>query len=532
MVRSMRKNSRIGARRSATVATAAAAVLALVLAGCGGGNKAADPTSAGGTNGSAAAPAGGEGGQLVVGVSDQILNLDPGLAPTGGRETIAVRNLIFDTLVLQGNDLKPVARLADSWTNPDDNTWIFKLHPGVSFTNGEPFNAEIAKYNVDRVLDPELQLSYFSQLSSIVDSVEATDADTLTIKTKGASPGLLTILAYMQMVPQKNMEEVGDDAFNKAPIGTGPFKFDKRVGDQVYLTRNDDYWGGKPKLDGVVFQTIPEVSSRIAALKSGSIHIANQIPPDLSATLTGNVKSETVTGTRIFFLAMNVDQAPFDDPAVRRAMSDAIDRESIVENLYAGEGVALNQVGYPAMLGYQKDIDGFAFDPDAARKVLEGITTPVVIDVGQSDATLAQAVYGQLEAAGLKNVTVRIVEDSAFSAAKEGGTTQAYVGSWGVAEGDLDAVLIRHFWSGRSDTSKYTNYSSPEMDKLIETEQAIVDPAKRGELFKPIADLLITDVPWAPIITPNEIYGVSTNVSGWEPSPIGLFQLQDTTIAG
>lgn len=529
MVRSMRKNSRIGARRGATVATAAAVVLALVLAGCGGGNKAADSTSAGG---SAAPSAGGAGGQLVIGVSDQILNLDPGLAPTGGRETIAVRNLIFDTLVLQGNDLKPVARLADSWTNPDEKTWIFKLHPGVSFTNGEPFNAEIAKYNVDRVLDPKLQLSYFSQLSSIVESVEATDPDTLTIKTKGAAPGLLTILAYMQMVPQKNMEEVGDDAFNKAPIGTGSFKFDKRVGDQVYLTRNDDYWGGKPKLDSVVFQTIPEVSSRIAALQSGSIQIANQIPPDLSATLTGNVKSATVTGTRIFFLAMNVDQAPFDDPAVRRAMSDAIDRDSIVKNLYANEGVALNQVGYPAMLGYQKDIDGFAFDADAARKVLEGLTTPVVIDVGQSDATLAQAVYGQLEAAGLKNVTVRIVEDSAFSAEKEGGTAQAYVGSWGVAEGDLDAVLIRHFWSGRSDTSKYTNYSSPEMDKLIKAEQAIVDPAKRSELFKPIAELLIADAPWAPIITPNEIYGVSASVSGWEPSPIGLFQLKDTTLAG
>ncbi|WAX55159.1 ABC transporter substrate-binding protein [Jatrophihabitans cynanchi] len=502
--------------RSAAALGATAAVVAVTLSACTG-------SSSGGGQNSA------DGQRLVIGLSAEIMNLDPGLAPTGGRETIAIRDSIFDTLVTQGDELRPKPRLAESWSNPDARTWVFKLRKGVKFTNGEPFNAEVAKYNIERVLDSKLQLSYYSQLSAIVSDVKAVDDMTLQLTTKSAAPGLLTILDYMQIVPEQYMKKVGDKQFNTAPIGSGPFKFDKREGDQVYLTRNDDYWGGKPKLKTVVFQTIPEVSARVAALQSGAINIANEIPPDVAKTLTGDTKTETVSGTRIFFLGMNVKAKPFDDPAVRRAVVQAVDTQSIAKNLYVGEAQPLNQDAFKAMLGYQPNIPGNTFDQAAASAVLKNVTTPVVIDVTQADATLGQAVLGQLQAAGLK-AQIQTVEDSAFDTKTEAGQEQAYLSSWGVAEGDLDALIIRHFWSGRDDTSKYTNYSNPSLDDQIKQEQSTVDPAARQKIFAGIMQTLLADAPWVPIVTPNEIYGVSSNVTGWTPSPIGLFHLLNTQV--
>lgn len=503
--------------RSVVAAGAAIAAITVTLSACGsrtnGGNGAAD------------------GQRLVVGVSAEIMNLDPGLAPTGGRETIAIRDNIFDTLVTQGDDLRPKPRLAVSWNNPDSRTWVFKLHDGVKFTNGEPLNAAAAKYNIERVLDPHLKLSYYSQLSAIVSGVKAVDDTTLEIDTKSAAPGLLTILDYVQLVPEQYMKKVGDEKFNTAPIGSGPFTFVKRAGDQVYLTRNDGYWGGKPKLKDVVFQTIPEASARVAALQAGSINIANEVPPDLARTLTGTTRTDTVPGTRIFFLGMNVHAKPFDDARVRRAVAEAIDAQSIAKQLYSGRAQALNQYAFPAMLGHQKDAAGISYDPAAAKTVLQNAGTPVVIDVTQADSTLAQAVLGQLQAAGL-NVRVQTVEESAFDTKTEAGHSQAYLSSWGVAEGDLDALIIRHFWSGRDDQSKYTDYGNPALDALIKKEQATVDPAARQKTFADVMQTLITDAPWAPIVTPNEVYGVTSSVTRWTPSPIGLFHLLNTQVTG
>ncbi len=502
--------------RRVMAASAAIATIAVMLSACG---------ESGGDQGTA------DGQRLVIGVSAEIMSLDPGLVPAGGRETIAVRDSIFDTLVTQGDDLRPKPRLATSWSNPDPRTWIFKLRNDVKFTNGEPFNADVAKYNVERVLDPKLKLSYYSQLSAIVSDVKAPDETTLEITTKGAAPGLLTILDYVQIVPEQYMEKEGDVKFNTAPVGSGPFKFVKRADDQVYLTRNDGYWGGKPKLKTVVFQTVTEASARVAALQAGSINVANEIPSDLAKTLTGTTRTETVPGTRIFFLGMNVHAKPFDDPRVRQGVAEAIDAQSIGKDLYNGKAQPLNQYAFPALLGYQKDIAGISRDPAAAKAALSNAGTPVVIDVTQADSTLAQAVLGQLQAAGL-NVRLQTVEDSAFDTKAETGHSQAYLSSWGVAEGDLDALIIRHFWSGRDAQSKYTNYENPALDALIKKEQATVDPAARQKIFASVMQTLITDAPWAPIVTPNEIYGVTSGVTGWTPSPIGLYHLLNAQVTG
>lgn len=460
--------------------------------------------------------------QIVVGQSDKPALLNPLLVPSGGRETRAIKRQIFDALVVQDNSLQPQPQLALAWDVTDETTWTFLLRDDVSFHNGEPFNAEAVKFNLDMILAPDSQAAWHSQLGSIIEKVEVAGPFKVQIKTFRPAPTLLVMLAFQEMVPPLYYTEKGPKGFEAAPVGTGPFKFVSRDGSTVTLSRNEEYWGGSAKATQLVFKTISEVSSRIAALKAGEIHVADKIPSDLVGELTGNVAPATVTGTRVYFLAMNVDKAPFKDAQTRRSFSQTIDRDLVVSALYKGEARALNQPAFPEMFGYQESLVGPSYDPEAAKAVLASVDTPVTIDVRQVDLVLAQAVQGFLAEAGF-SAEVRLVEDAAFDEMTQSGRSQAYVSSWGVAEGDLDAILSRHFWSGRAETSRYTNYHNAELDKLVEAARGTTSQQARKELYSKAIDILTSDSPWASLVNPSEIYGVSKQLSGWAPQSTGLY---------
>lgn len=467
--------------------------------------------------------------RLVVGQADKPALLNPLQVPAGGRETRAIKRQIFDALVVQGNDLQPGPQLAKSWTVSNETEWTFALRDDVKFHNGEPFNAEAAKFNLDMILAPDSKASWHSQLSSVIESVEVSGEYELKLKTFKPAPTLLVMIAFQEIVPPKYYQEVGPDGFEAAPIGTGPYKFVSRDGSTVVLTRNDEYWGGAPVAAELAFRTIPEVSSRIAALKAGEINIADKIPADLSGELTGNVAPIVAPGTRIYFLAMNVNAEPFNNVKVREAVASSIDRDLLVSALYRGQARPLNQPAFPEMFGYQADAKGFTYDLEAAKAVLSGVTTPVKIDVRQADLVLAQAVQGFLTEAGL-NAEVQLVEDAAFDDSIQHGNSQAYVSSWGVAEGDLDAILSRHFWSGRAETSSFTNYKSAELDEPFAAARATTDRDERFKLYTNVVDILVRDAPWATLVNPSEIYGVSANLTGWEPQATGIYFLTKATL--
>jgi peptide/nickel transport system substrate-binding protein len=467
--------------------------------------------------------------RIVIGQADKPALLNPLMVPAGGRETRAIKRQIFDALVVQDDKLQPQPQLAESWTVRDGVVWTFKLHQGIKFHNGEPFNAEVAKFNLDQIIAPDSKASWHTQLSAIIKSVEATGEYELTITTNKPAPTLLTTLAFQEIVPKKYYEEVGTDGFEAKPVGTGPFIFVSRDGSTAVLKRNPDYWGGAPIADEVVFKTIPEVSSRIAALKANEIQIADKIPNDLVGELSGSVAPSIAPGTRIYYLGMNVKVPPFDDVNIRRAVASAIDRDLLVKALYAGRARPLNQPAFPEMFGYQPDAKGYTYDPAAAKKVLSAVKTPLKIDVAQADLVLANAVQGFLSEAGLK-VEVQLVEDAAFGNSTRKGLSPLFVSSWGVAEGDLDAITSRHFWSGRGDSALFTNYSNPKLDDIIVAARSTTDDAERFKLDAQAVDIVIADAPWAPLVNPSEVYGVSTKLTGWTPVATGIYFLTKATL--
>ncbi|MCL4186916.1 MAG: hypothetical protein KJZ85_04855 [Rhodobacteraceae bacterium] len=468
---------------------------------------------------------------LVVGQAVRPTQFHPLLAPGGGRETRAIKRQIFDALVVQDDNLRPQPQLAKSWTIENDVRWIFELRDDVSFHNAERFNAETVKWNLERILDPNSTAPGASTLRTLIESVEVTGEYQVTVTTKSPAPTLLITLAFVELAPKNLVEEVGDEAFAAAPIGTGPFLFVSRDGSTVQLKRNDAYWGGPAASAEVTFTTIPELSSRIAALRAGEIHIADQIPPDQVVQLSGNVAPATATGTRIFFMAMNVNEPPFDSVAVRQAVALAFDRDLIAQALYGGRARPLNQPAFPEMFGYQPDLAGFRYDPAAARAVLSTVTAPVTLSVRQVDFVLAQAVAGFLADAGLK-VELALVEDAAFNDSITGGRLQSYVSSWGVAEGDVDAILHPHFWSERGANRRYTNYANPALDALFYEGRSTTDSARRFAVYADALRLLVDEAPWAVLVNPMDIYGVSNDLTGWMPSPTGMYRINEARVGG
>jgi peptide/nickel transport system substrate-binding protein len=508
------------ARRSIIAKLAILPLLALPVAACSSGGSFNDTQPAAkGSNAS--------GGQLVIAQSADILTMDPAMHRK--RTTQNVIHEVFESLVNQDDNLKPVPELATKWEKVDDLTWRFHLREGVTFQNGEPFDATDVKFSIDRILDPK-QASPRASMLDVIKDVKVEDAHTVLITTKEPAPILLSSLAVNEIVPSDYVKKVGDKQFAAAPIGTGPFAFKSWVPNQaVTLTANKNYWGGAPSISTLVFRPIPEVSSRMAALQSGDIQIAAEVPPDLSGQLTGDTKAVSVAGTRIFFLAMNVTKAPFNQQNVRVAANQAVDRQALVKALYAGHARALNQPAFPEMVGYSPDVKGYSFDANAAASVLKGVNTPVVIDVTEADRMLAEAVSGQLQKAGLK-ASVNVLEDQAFLDSIETGKSTAYLSSWGVAEGDSDVILARHFWSPSRKDAFYTGYKNPDLDKLIVAARSTLDEQKRTTLYAQAMQMIMNDAPWVPLVNPEEIYGVSSRVTGWKPSPIGRYNVAHVSL--
>jgi peptide/nickel transport system substrate-binding protein len=513
-------------------------VVALSLSACGGGEtfdedaatlddteEAADTTDDD-DGAEADAEAATTSGTVVVAQPGEIDTMDPAMHRSRVNQAV-VRN-VFEALVNQGTDLSFEPELATDWEAVDDLTWRFELREGVTFHNGDPFTAEDVKFSIERILDED-QASPRASMLTMIDTVEVEDELTVVITTTDPSPTLLASLSVNEIVPAGYVQDVGDESFADAPVGTGPFTFVEWVpNEQLVLEANDDHWDGRPDLDTVIFRPIPEVAARMAALEGGDVHIAAEVPPDLADGLSGGVEAAPVDGTRIWFLAMNVTEAPFDDVDVRVGVNQAVDRDALVDGLLQGYGRTLYQPAFPEMFGYIEGFDGYGYDADAASAAFEGATS-ARLDVEPKDRLLAEAVAGQLQAAGL-DVEVNVLETEAFNEQIGSGASQLYLSSWGVAEGDADVIYARHFWSPSRADAFYTGYENAEVDDLIVAGRSTVDEDERLAIYEQAVEAVMADAPWAPLLNAQEIYGVSSAVQGFEPSPIGRYVLKHVSI--
>src|SRR5438067_3270773 len=314
------------------------------------------------------AAAQGRRGELVAGLSERMLTLDP--ANHYSISSTSVHRHMFDPLVDVTNDSKFVPALAESWRAVTDTTWRFTLRKGVTFHDGTPFNADSALFTLRRVKDNTKLIKSF--VYQDIESVEKDGDYSVVVTSKrpfGSLPAHLTMLGMLPPHAAKN-----EEAFFQKPVGTGPFRFTSWThGDHIVLAANPTYWKpGVPRVEKVTFRFIPELSTRAAGLRAGEIHVVDRVTPDLVETLKSSrgVKVFDVPAVEAQRWIFQLAKEPVKDRRLRQAISLAIDRNVIIRTCCWATGGRWTAPSRPGLLGHTS-LPRKPYDPEKARQILK-----------------------------------------------------------------------------------------------------------------------------------------------------------------
>ncbi len=312
-----------------------------------------------------------KGGSLIVCQPAEPPGLDPTANTAAAIDRVVYSN-IYEGLIKVNENGEYVPGLAESWeVSGNGLTYTFHLRKGVTFHNGEPFNAEVAAWNLKRAMSEE-SVNPHPEYFRGIEKIETPDAGTLVLTLKEVDALLIPHLAEgdATMLPMEGYGEA-----KSKPVGTGPFQFSKWVrGDRVEMVKNPDYWNPElPYLDQVTFKFIGDPSAQVAALKAGDIDVIGYVAaPESAMALEKDPRFKVYAGstTGEVIMSTNNKAEPFDDKLVRQAMAHAIDRQTVVDLVMFGYGTPIGSHWSPAT-PYYKDLTGkFPHDPQKARDLL------------------------------------------------------------------------------------------------------------------------------------------------------------------
>ncbi|HSI67573.1 MAG TPA: glutathione ABC transporter substrate-binding protein [Planococcus sp. (in: firmicutes)] len=524
-------------------------VLAMVLAACAGGGD--DDTTTGDTDSEEDATTdngeGAEGGDLSLAVLSDASSLDP--HGSNDVPSSVVQANIYETLVNRDENNEIIEGLAESWEQVDETTWSFQLREGVMFHDGEEFNAEVVKMNLDRIRDEAIASPRFF-LYEMITEVEVVGDYEVNITTEYPFAPLLAHLSHNGggMISPASIEadyealEGGSDpgsVISEEPVGTGFFKFDTwNVGSEIRLVKNEDYWGEGAHVDSVSFRVVPDSQVRAADLETGNVHIIDPVQPnEVERINNSGVASVLQTASSsLAYLGFNTEKEPFNDPLVRQAISLAIDREAIITGIYDDFGIPAIGPLAPGIFGYTEDIDAVEFNMDEARALLEeagmeeGFSTSIWTNDNpqrQSIAVLVQEALAELNI----EVSIEVMEFGTYLDQTAAGEHDMFVLGWSNPTGDADYGMYALFHSSqKGNPGNRSFYENPEVDALLDEGRREADPAVREEIYAEVAQLLTDDAPMAFLLHTEYLNGISDDVTGFSIDTSGIYQLKDVRI--
>lgn len=483
--------------------------------------------------------------EIVIGVPSNPAVLDPAQA---GFSVVAARTLycIYDYLIESdylasdppglGTELVP--GLASSWTRIDDLTFELKLRAGVLFHDGAAFTADDLKYTIERVTapdaDPLLQAIY-SQVGSIT-TVEAIDDLTVRLVTATPDPSLEVRLTYGMIfpVPQHYIEEVGIEAFAQKPIGTGPYKVAEFIpGDQLVLEAFDDYWGSKPAFSKVTFRIIPEVATRLAAVRSDECQIAVQIPPDQIVEIQNDselaTRSIAIANCHIFHY--NTKHPHVASKYLRQALNIGYDRQLLIDSLWRGNADVMNSFQLERWGAfYNPDRPAPAYDPDRARELLtqanyngEEIVYRANPSYYMLGADAAQVIVAMWQELGV-NARVEILDDLAAD------PENLMIKAWSNSISPNDPAATFLLWWGKNGGPQKDGLWVPEDSRfngeLTDTVAGSLDQAARVTAYQQMLDIWEDEAPASILYNQYETYVLRSDIA-WQPYTIYGMDLRE-----
>ncbi len=431
---------------------------------------------------------------------------------------------VIEPLVELDYDKKDyVGVLAESWEF-QGKQWVFKLRQGVKFHNGAPLTSKDVAFSIEKMRDEKggsLQAPNFKDVTE----VQTPDDQTVVFVTKQPLAIFLDRLENRFILSKVAGDKFGDQLYQN-PIGTGPYKFvSYQRGGNMVFTRNDDYWGGKAAIKEVVFRKVTEEAARLAALESGQADFINNVPVHEVARFQKHprVRIDRLEGLRMFLLAMNVAHKPFDNKLVRQAVNYSVDAPAIVKNIFDGIGYPLNGPVGSNVIGADPKHKRYPYDPKKARELLaeagykDGCDVQLYYSPGRypKDREVCQVVAAQMVKGGFR-VELISQEWALFwdkTGVNGGRLPFYYIGRGSLT--DADTLYDQYFRTG---TTKRTNYSNPELDKIIIEQQKTADPKKRVALLQQAGKIIMEEAPMVPLYNLADIYGVARNVV-WKMRP-------------
>ena len=503
-----------------------AAAMALSLAACGGNQE---------NNGSGGGTAGGYKNTLTWAQGADVTSLDP----HQGKETPAVQvnTQIFDTLVTvdpETNEVVP--QIAESWEQTDDQTYVFKIREGIKFHDGSDLTAEDVKFSLDRARNS----AAVSYIVNFIEEVTVDDDHTVTVKTTAPyAPTLRNLAIPFAAIVPKAVVEADENAFIQNPVGSGPYKFVEWThGDHVTLKAFDDYYAGKPETENLIMKVIPETSQRTIALETGEVDLAY----DLAVNDIPKVNSDDkltvyeIPSLTCWYVSMNMNKKPFDNPKVREAMSMAIDRQTIIDTINAGSGQTADAIIAPAVFGYYST-GVKEYNPTKAKELLaeagypNGFSTTLWVNDNQSRIEMCQAMQAMLLEVGVQ-CNLEVLEFGSFiSRTTAGDHDLAYFG-WTTSSGDADYSYYSLEHSTQQGAAGNRSFlADPDVDKLIEEARSNTNEEERKELYKELAIKLDEINNNIPVYYSSINVGANKKVEGFVMDANGYHSLEKVKVA-
>jgi peptide/nickel transport system substrate-binding protein len=471
---------------------------------------------------------------LTVGWAQWCSNLDPGDGYNGWYTT---EFGMGETLVKTSKGMKLEPWLAESWENVDDITWKIKIRDNVKFHNGKKVDGAAVKASLERTIKMNKRAPGLLDIASI----EAKGNEVI-VKNNKPNPSFITSLAdpFATIVDAAAAEEMGDK-FKDDPVLTGPFKLKEYVKDErVAVVRNEDYWGEKAKLKDVIFKNIPDANTRLMALQSGEVQVADKVPAEQIDVLEKDkdLKVLSESSVRLHMLIFNLKRPGLDDINVRKAINVAVNRDDLAQKVMSGSGIPA--VGpFPPVFPFGSGLKGYDYNQEEAKKLLdEAGWKPGSDGIRQKDGkkleytflsyksrpelpVLLEAIQSQLKDIGIK-IEIKNVENA--TEVMKSGDFDGSIYSFSTAPtGDPQYMLETIFMS--SGDNNFGSYSSEKLDALGKKLQSSFKTEERNSIAKEAQQILIDDAAFAFLVHPKIITAVHKDVGGLVITPTEYYFL-------
>lgn len=540
-----------------------AALLAGMLTGCGGASAASSGSSASSETASeAAGTAAGSDGTLRLAWDKDIQTMDVHKTTDNYMVPLNVFDRLFEIEPDENGTPQLVPSLVEDYTVSDDGlTYSFTLRSGVKFSDGTPLTANDVKYTFTRMVGlPESVQSYMGEVIAGAAELQAgeteeltgiavTDDTHFTITLTAPFAGFLYELATpaCSIMSEANVTAAGDE-FGQEPaqtIGSGPYVVTSWTRDSgMVLDLNPNYWGETPDVTHVEISVVPDPSTMSMMFQNGELDLLDCDYLDsavVDSTYRTQYADQIVTGNRLAttYLALNENIEPLNNVQVRKAIQMAIDRQTILDSVYSGDGTLVDGIYPEGLIGYSEDNQGWlTYDPEGAKELLaeagyaDGFTMELASDSSASSSVLLvlQIIQQNLADVGI-TAEIKSYDEASWLDLRNSGEMNAFVATWTADYNDPDNFIYTFFGNAGNARSRSLNYSNTEvMDRVAAAREILDEDDRLAEYAALEKQIVQEDAAWVPLLCRTHLFVVGDRIASYTPHWAGYSDFDIATV--